>query len=108
MNIENCTTRPWTLDIQKDGGNWEYSIREANPSDHPTIGKQICTMNKYLRNGESLAVEDNAELIVKAVNAYEPMLEALKDAKAWFEQYAPGTNYFNITNAIAIAESKGK
>lgn len=55
--MKQPTIEPLVLDVQKDGGNWEYVIRTAQPHNHHTgRGKHVATVNTYLRNAQELAV----------------------------------------------------
>lgn len=66
------TPGPWTIDSQVDErGDGHVSIR-GKPDSHPTIGKQICTINPYLDTRLNGA---NARLIAAAPE----LLEALRD-----------------------------
>ena len=58
--IISPTPGPWTVGILKDGGNWEWKIR-GKPVNHPTLGHEICHLNKHL-----VAVEANSQLIASA------------------------------------------
>lgn len=63
------TPGPWVLEINKDGGDWQYNIRTEKPHNPAgTIGKHIATANQYMRSecGNHLVVEHNARLIAAA------------------------------------------
>ena len=51
----------------------------------------------------------NADLIVRAVNAYQPMLDALEGMLEWarrVKERNPGMEIFNATQAIALAKGE--
>ena len=59
---------PWKLEIIKDGGNWEYNLRETND-------KHVASLNRYLKP------DADAAFIVKAVNSHEALVSALKNIR---------------------------
>ncbi len=54
------TPKPWIIHIDKDGGEWDWTIRTLKPHNPAGgIGKHIATVNRYLpeveANGNTLA-----------------------------------------------------
>jgi hypothetical protein len=89
MDDENATPRPWRyehntnrLEIKADTGEWSSMIAQVYKGGR-------CNGNSY-----RMPAEANAALIVKAVNAYQ----RIKDAISW--KVATGDN-------VTDAEAKG-
>lgn len=74
MNTKH-TPGPWVIDLQKDGGRWEYHIRQENKKGYG-LGLHIATLNPYLVKASTGSVEANSHLFAAAPD----LLAALKDA----------------------------
>jgi hypothetical protein len=72
------TPGPWTVFVQKDGGNWDWQIRTVEPHNPAGgLGKHVATANKYLHH-----VEANAQVLAAAPEMYD----ALVDMAAAYER----------------------
>lgn len=70
------TPGPWILHVQKDGGEWDYTIRTSAPHNpNGKIGKHVATLNQHLRLDDhySPAVEGNGALIATAPEMFEAL-----------------------------------
>ena len=55
---------------------------------------------------EAARIQADAALIVRAVNSYEAMKEALKMAKEWIDECTPLPVLKQIDEALALADGK--
>jgi len=103
MKSNDATSRPWWVDENKTTPNWEYKIKSQE-------GRHIATLNKYL-----LGKKSNAELIIRAVNSHEALVESLKDLLIHFKAEAESHGCMEARNrrrfqeaeqALALAEGK--
>ena len=102
-DISKATPRPW---FRTDGDIW-VDTREQVCCGR---GYQECCGEPDVIGGKELIAQtgsEDAALIVTAVNAYEPMLEALKAARACYGT-EHGETLDAINAAIALAEKGGK
>lgn len=104
MRQETRTPGPWKLDIQNDGGNWDYHIREANPSSHPTIGKHIATVNKHLNAEANAALIAAAPDLLEALKAANDLINAVKAIGV--DIYNIETVHEEVNEVIARAEGR--
>ena len=79
MTTDNTTPRPWAL-THKQGSNFavqEFEIRGMfgdNPNTYPIFNK-----DRYAINGTTVNCSpQDAELIVRAVNSHDALVEALE------------------------------
>jgi hypothetical protein len=80
MSIENATKRPWATDGSRDNHPGDLAIVQAETNGYfSTDGRRLGAI-AYMEETFGQGTEDdaNAELIVRAVNSYDAMLEALE------------------------------
>lgn len=108
------TPGPWYLDLNKNGGDWTYIIRQESPLPSIKPGLHIAELNKNLVRPETGHVEANARLIAAAPK----MLLALKEAAIMLSEIAKAASiekdlhtssgFQHIMNAIEKAEGARK
>jgi hypothetical protein len=82
-DTSKATTRPWCAQQPEEDGVFIIGLRldeKGNPYDTPTNGLVAAALPwpTELVAGDMSRCEANAAIIVKAVNSYDVMLEALK------------------------------
>lgn len=106
-----ATPRPWKAYFAWDEAQVEAGNIVGSNKERVVEFGRVGRGRKWICNREAKA---NAGLIVKAVNAYEPMLEVLKESAELLDRVCdrknPTLNHiWNICNqAILTAEGKGE
>lgn len=100
------TPTPWKLDLSAESGEADWKIQILSSENRPAIA--------YAWGSDRKEVEANAAFVVRAVNAYQTMLDALKacEESEWINPdgtTAPiirGDLRQVVEQAIAIAEGR--